>query len=285
MFQLLENKIILVVDDDPQNRETVINSMFALSPETIVISAVNGEQALKLIEKRRPDLVLLDWEMPVLNGYETLVKIKENENTADIAVVMYTGIMTDIESLQRALLAGASDFLRKPTDPIEILSRIRSILNQKELWRLSIIAEQKKNEAQLQEMLSVSLQLQQNETLLEKIKDEIKLAYHATNPFEYIEKIIKELKQIDLNETDWERYKIRLDAGQNGFIEKLSIKHPELTRQQLTICSLLRLGLVSKEAAKILNMSMDAFDKSRYRIRKKLNISQELFLENYLMQF
>lgn len=154
---MLENKIILVVDDDAQNRETVINSIFALSPETVVISAVNGEQALKLIEKRRPDLVLLDWEMPVLNGYETLVKIKENENTTDIPIVMYTGIMTDIVSLQRALLAGASDFLRKPTEPIEILSRIRSILTQKELWRLSVIAEQKKNEAQLLEMLSVSL--------------------------------------------------------------------------------------------------------------------------------
>jgi DNA-binding CsgD family transcriptional regulator len=87
-----------------------------------------------------------------------------------------------------------------------------------------------------------------------------------------------------MDEQDWERYKTRMDAMQHGFLEKLSARHPELSRQQLTLCSLFRLGLVSKEAAQILSMSLEALDKSRYRIRKKIQLPPNASLENYLLQ-
>jgi DNA-binding response OmpR family regulator len=277
ILKILDDKNILVVDDDVLNRASIVDSLYALSPLTKVLSAPDGEKALKIIAQKNIDLVLLDWEMPVMDGITTLKQLKANPETAAIPVVMYTGIMTDISSLKEALNAGAADFLRKPTDPIEILARIRSILTQRQLQKA-------KEEAQLQEILGISLQLQHNETLLESIKKQMQLALKDKDPSEQIQQIIKNIIFNDLTEPDWNRYKSRLDIGQQGFIEKLSAKHPELSRQQLTICSLLHKGLVSKEAAKILNMSSDAIDKSRHRIRKKMQLSADISLENYLLQ-
>jgi DNA-binding response OmpR family regulator len=284
MFSLLNNKTILVVDDDPANREVVISSLFELAPQTQALSAVNGEQALQILEVETVDLVLLDWEMPILNGYETLLRIKANPKYQRLPVVMYTGIMTDLESLQKSLEAGAADFLRKPTDPIEILARLRAILSQEYFLRQLLEAEKEKYALQISELSSTVLHLQQQESFLEQLKNSLQESLASLNPKENIQKLIRSIQQTDMNEGDWERYKTRMDAMQHGFLEKLSLRHPDLSRQQLTLCSLFRLGLVSKEAAQILSMSLEALDKNRYRIRKKLQLPPNASLENYLLQ-
>jgi CheY-like chemotaxis protein len=185
MFSLLKNKTILVVDDDPANREVVISSLFELAPQTQALSATNGAQALQILEAETVDLVLLDWEMPVLNGYETLLRIKANPKHQRLPVVMYTGIMTDLESLQKSLAAGAYDFLRKPTDPIEILSRIRAILSQEDFHKKLLEAEKEKYALQLSELSSTVLHLQQQEHLLEQLKQNLQQSLESANPKAY----------------------------------------------------------------------------------------------------
>jgi response regulator RpfG family c-di-GMP phosphodiesterase len=222
--------------------------------------------------------------MPILNGYETLLRIKANPKYQRLPVVMYTGIMTDLESLQKSLEAGAADFLRKPTDPIEILARLRAILSQEYFLRQLLEAEKEKYALQISELSSTVLHLQQQESFLEQLKNSLQESLASLNPKENIQKLIRSIQQTDMNEGDWERYKTRMDAMQHGFLEKLSLRHPDLSRQQLTLCSLFRLGLVSKEAAQILSMSLEALDKNRYRIRKKLQLPPNASLENYLLQ-
>jgi signal transduction histidine kinase len=93
-----------------------------------IFHALDGTTALTISQREIPDLIILDWEMPGLNGIETTQKLKENRETKDIPVIICTGKMTSSKHLEIALNAGAVDYIRKPIDKVELLSRIRSML-------------------------------------------------------------------------------------------------------------------------------------------------------------
>ena len=113
-------KVILVVDD------TVINLKYAsevLDATYKVIPAKSGLKALELLEKIIPDLILLDVEMPELDGYETIKKIKENPKTAGVPVIFLTA-HSDKENELAGFKLGAVDFITKPFVPEITLARI-----------------------------------------------------------------------------------------------------------------------------------------------------------------
>jgi PAS domain S-box-containing protein len=120
------NKKILIVDDEPLNislyYEMLKHSGFA------ILKATDGLEAIKLTEEKEPDLVILDWNMPRMDGLEALKVIKKGERTKEIPVIMITGVMTSSENLQAALQEGAIDFLRKPFDKTELQARVRSVM-------------------------------------------------------------------------------------------------------------------------------------------------------------
>jgi len=117
---------ILIADDEPLN--LMLYSEILKSGGYSSITAQDGivavEQALCVI----PDLIILDWNMPRLNGLEALKKLKSNPVTKDIPTIMITGIMTSPENLKIALETGAIDFLRKPFEKIELLARVKSMI-------------------------------------------------------------------------------------------------------------------------------------------------------------
>ena len=252
MFPILTDKTILVVDDDAANRQVILSALATLAPQTEVLSAASGLQALKILEQRAADLVLLDWEMPELDGYETLLRIKATPAWRELPVVMYTGIMTSVEALTKALEAGAADFLRKPTDAVEIAARLQAILRQREYQRQAITAERERLQAQLAEMTTAALHLQEQESLMDNLREQLQQTLQSEEPKAAIKKLLRSLPQQDLTDENWERYRRRLDAMQGGFLERLVLIHPDLTRQQMTLASLFRLGLASKEVAQTL---------------------------------
>jgi len=75
-----------------------------------------------------PDLIITDWEMPIMNGIEFIKLLKSNEKTHDIPVIMCTGVMTTPENLKTALDAGAVDYIRKPVEKLELMARVNSML-------------------------------------------------------------------------------------------------------------------------------------------------------------
>ena len=122
----MDKSKILIADDEPLNI-SLYHQMLKQSGSEI-IKAQDGHAAVGMVQSERPDLVILDWNMPVMNGLEALKAIKEDPETKDIPVIMITGIMTTSDHLQKALKAGAIDFLRKPFDKTELLARVRSVL-------------------------------------------------------------------------------------------------------------------------------------------------------------
>jgi PAS domain S-box-containing protein len=119
---------ILIVDDERHNRQLL---EVMLAPEKFVLqTAASGEDALAMVKRDPPDLILLDVMMPGMDGYQVANAIKNNIATKSIPVIMVTAI-DDRGARMRGLTAGAEDFLSKPVDRAELCVRVRNLLRLK----------------------------------------------------------------------------------------------------------------------------------------------------------
>lgn len=128
MTDLQKNARILIVDDEPGNIE-LLAALFEEQYE--VLFAVNGEKALELAARYRPDCILLDLIMPGMSGFEVCSRLKFERQTAELPIVFITG-QGDAETETRGLELGASDFVTKPINPLAVKIRVN---NQIELKR------------------------------------------------------------------------------------------------------------------------------------------------------
>ena len=116
-----EKTKILIVDDKPANLDVLFEFLKGTGFKTLV--ATSGEMALRQLENIKPDLILLDVMMPVLNGFETCKRIKENNNTKNIPVFFMTAL-TEIADKVKGFEVGAVDYITKPIQQEELLARI-----------------------------------------------------------------------------------------------------------------------------------------------------------------
>jgi CheY-like chemotaxis protein len=122
--------VVLVVDDNQPNRELLV--AYLEDVDCRVVSACDGLEALKIIGKNPPDLVLLDVMMPKMSGFEVCKKIKNDPKTVDIPVIMVTAL-NEFGDIERGLDCGTDDFLSKPVNKLELLARVRTMLKLKHL--------------------------------------------------------------------------------------------------------------------------------------------------------
>lgn len=123
----MSDKTILIVDDTPENID-ILNSLLSEFKKKV---ATNGRKALQLIETDHPDLVLLDIDMPEMNGFEVCEIIKRNESTKDIPVIFLTA-NTDKSTTVQGFKLGACDFMTKPFHPEELSVRVKTQLDLQE---------------------------------------------------------------------------------------------------------------------------------------------------------
>lgn len=116
---------ILIVDDDP-DALTLIGLTLERRGYT-VIKAASGPDALDLVDKERPDLVLLDLMMPQMDGYEVCRRLKSNPDLADIPIVMLTA-KAQVTSQVEGYRVGADDYITKPVHPVDLASHIEAVL-------------------------------------------------------------------------------------------------------------------------------------------------------------
>jgi signal transduction histidine kinase len=119
-----------VVDDTPEIRELLQIHLETAGYQVLV--AGNGQEALAAVAALAPDLILLDVVMPVVDGYEVCRRLKADEETAFIPIVMLTALQ-DLTHRLRGIELGADDFLSKPFNHLELLTRVRSLLRVKGL--------------------------------------------------------------------------------------------------------------------------------------------------------
>jgi two-component system phosphate regulon response regulator PhoB len=116
---------ILVVDDEPAICD-MIQTCLELAGFKVRLSA-NGALAHQMIINDRPDLVILDWMMPMMSGLELTRRLKREDATADLPVIMLTA-RTEEDDRINGLESGADDYISKPFSPRELVARVRAVL-------------------------------------------------------------------------------------------------------------------------------------------------------------
>jgi two-component system phosphate regulon response regulator PhoB len=122
---IMPRHTILVVDDETSIREMLVISLESAGYN--VLQAENAKNAHSLVLDKHPDLILLDWMMPVTTGLELLRRLKRDEMTDHIPVIMLTAKAEESSKIS-GLDSGADDYIAKPFSPRELLSRIKAIL-------------------------------------------------------------------------------------------------------------------------------------------------------------
>ena len=120
----------LVVDDNAQNLELIVAYLEGL--ECNVETATDGLDALDKIQNELPDLVVLDIMMPRMSGYEVCRKLKSDPRSRDVPVLMVTAL-TEMGDIERAVESGTDDFISKPVNRLELLTRVKTLLQVRHL--------------------------------------------------------------------------------------------------------------------------------------------------------
>ena len=131
--------VVLVVDDAAANRELIKACLGGIECE--VHTAEDGPAALSSVQESAPDLVLLDVQMPGMDGYEVCERIKAGPKGQLLPVVMITALDQSADRV-RALASGADDYMSKPVDRVELVARVRSALRLKHVYDSLDSAEQ-----------------------------------------------------------------------------------------------------------------------------------------------
>jgi len=119
------SKRILVVEDQDDNRRILRDLLTASGYE--LIEAVDGEQGLTSAERERPDLILMDIQLPGIDGYEVTRRIKANEALRNIPIIAVTSYALSGDD-QKAFEAGCDAYVTKPFSPRQLLAKIREYL-------------------------------------------------------------------------------------------------------------------------------------------------------------
>ena len=157
--------------------------------------------------------------------------------------------------------------------------------NEKEIIRLK----NEKLEAEImlktKELVDTSMQLVERSDALSKVKEELQKLYKNTNENHDIKKTIHLLNDIEKNSASWEKFAVHFDEINNNFLKNLKSHFPKLTNTDLKVCAYLQLNLASKEIAQLMNITVRGVEISRYRLRKKLGLTTDQSIAEFLDQY
>jgi len=279
--------IKVLVANDKETDLLIIESCLQLNEVPVkVLKAKNGEQAYELAQTESPDLIVMDWDMPVMDGIGAIKQLKSSKNTKEIPVIMLTAVNRSSENLKTALSAGAIDFVRYPIDEIEFLARVKSVLRMNRYYREKVKAENEAKKllsAQVdfknRELAALTLNSLYKKNLILKLKKKLS---SISKKCPEANEILFILNYFDESEEDWNIFRDYFEAVHNGFFDRLSAVHSELTPNEKRLCAYLRIGLNSNEISKLLSISKEGIKKNRYLLRKKMGLQTGDSLEDFI---
>jgi two-component system cell cycle response regulator DivK len=118
-------KMILVVEDQEDNRQ-ILRDLLGASDYDMV-EAENGQEALDAVARRKPDLILMDIQLPIMDGYEATRRIKANPEWKSIPIIVVTSYALSGDA-DKARAAGCDDYVTKPYSPRQLLAKIKEFL-------------------------------------------------------------------------------------------------------------------------------------------------------------
>ncbi|MCX6697000.1 MAG: response regulator [Methanoregula sp.] len=271
----------MIVDDIVENLQTISRFFETSHPEYRLYQATGGKSALELTEKTSFDLILTDWDMPDLSGIEFLRAIKSNARTKKIPVIMVTGVMLSSKDLDLALSAGAHDYIRKPIDPVELSVRTHTALSLAFCQWQEI---EKKNIELVEKTLILIKNNEFNIQMSDKLKHLLEIYENNLEAKALIHEIIDEVDQ-KVKQDSWQQFELAFQNVHTEFGKNLILQFPKLTPGEFKLCILIKLGMTIKDMASLLYQSPDSLKVTRSRLRKKLQINNDINFNNFLAAF
>lgn len=140
----MDKEVILVVDDEKEIRDLI--GIYLANDGYSVIKVANGLEALNILKNENIDLIILDIMMPVMDGLEACMKIREDK---DMPIIMLSAKSEDMDKIM-GLTTGADDYVSKPFNPLELLARVKSQL--RKYKRLNVVEEKDENIIQVDDL-------------------------------------------------------------------------------------------------------------------------------------
>ncbi|GAB4286315.1 MAG: hypothetical protein Kow0068_11870 [Marinilabiliales bacterium] len=276
---------ILIADDEPAHIE---NLYHLLKDENFeIISAKDGRTAFELAEKFLPDTILLDWDMPVLDGLEATLLLRNNETTRNIPIILATGKMLSRSHLEKAFDAGVNDFITKPFNNFEIIARVKSMIKYYNNVKKTISIEKEISELKINsvtaELATAKLKLIRLNSFIDNINTHLFILNKFTNNkgAKIISKIQKEIFSNEKS-TYWDEFEEVIKKFNASFITNLNNIRPRLTSNEKKLCIFIKMNLTIKEIALITMSNPEAINKAKYRLKKKLSIGEDETLNDFI---
>lgn len=282
---------ILVADDDPGILELIIEYLVD-QPEELLY-APNGQKAVEIAKDTIPDLIIMDWEMPVLNGIEAVRALQADSMTSNIPIIISTGVMKEPRDLKQALESGAVDYMRKPLHPVEFNARVRANLRiKKQHEQITSLLEREKAlmresiARKDRELTAAALNDNKRNELIQDVLDKLgdlmgKYNMEDRTAIINLRNHFKTQLNIDKNHQGFLRH---FEEVHPGFFEVLEEEYPNITVNDRRICAYIRIGLNNKEIAQLLNVESASVRKSMTRLKKKMDLGQEDDLREVIAQ-
>ena len=256
-------KKILVIDD---NKTTLAMAKQAIGDEYTVIAVITGYQALKYLEREIPDLILLDLNMPDMDGKQTMRRMKSNEKWADIPIIVLTvenSPQTEVECLEM----GAIDFIAKPFVPQVMKSRIARALELED-YRRRLQLDNEKKRMQLEKMKSQTIMVLAN---MIDTRDTV-TGVHVRRVSAIVETLVKKMRAAGMYpEFLDDRYVLSItlaaplhDIGKIKIPDTVLKKQGDLTEEEFEL-----MKTHTIEGAKILQAFADEIDDNYYLLLGK----------------
>jgi len=279
---------VLIIDNDPEALNVINKILLGADVSYEIFNANSAIKGLDIILKEKPDLIITDWDMPEVSGIE-LIRIMQNDRqTQGIPIIICTGVMLDEKYMLTALELGAIDFLRKPVSGAELLARISTMLRLIDtLKQLAhereerLLFEKQALEEKLQfqnvEIKSKAITLGKFNSLLKNISSEL-LTINKTIKTENENITLTPLVQrirTSIRVDNWHNFIQSYERINPKFFEKLVERFPNLTKNEIKLCALLKLRLSTKQISAITLQTVRSIEMARFRLRKKIDIVDE----------
>jgi DNA-binding response OmpR family regulator/DNA-binding CsgD family transcriptional regulator len=294
--------LILIIDDDPKQLKILTGNLIEFNPGYRLLIATNGKSGIDIAIKNKPDLILMDWEMPVMNGVEAIKLLKAADETKSIPVIMVTGTHNETEKLKEALDAGAIDFVNKPYNFVELMARINTQIRHVEIFRKmieqqEIINQQEKDLTEKEKkLLELDLEHHQKQLTMQTV--------NMVQNNEFLQSVLSDLRTIlpftgnegktvinslefrindKSNEHIWKEFEFCFEKVYHDFYKNLNEKFSDLSAREQRLCAFLKMNMSTKEIAAITFQTPNSIDVAKHRLRKKIGIDTDDYFTSFLM--
>jgi DNA-binding response OmpR family regulator len=294
--------LILIVDDDPKQLKILIGNLIEYNPGYKLLIATNSKSAIEIAISNKPDLILMDWEMPGMNGVEAIRQLKALEETKSIPVIMVTGTHNETEKLKEAMDAGAIDFVNKPYNAVELIARIRTQIRQVEVFRKLLLQQEVINNHERELALNEKKLLQQD--LKHHQKQLTMQTVNMLKNNEFLQSVLSDIKTIlpftssqgksvinllesrindSSNDQIWKEFEYCFGQVYNDFYKNLNDKLKDITTREQRLCAFLKMNMSTKEIAAITFQTPNSIDVAKHRLRKKAGLENDEEFNRFLL--